>query len=247
MQKRLEYLDGQNRGFVQEAARCSSLTTNPNVEIHLCKFDETAYTRRHFAQFGILFPDSLNSAVDKRQAHFLAGRIAAASGLAHMGATQLDVGFDHERVPIWPLDYCGSISHTEGIAISVCARCDMFHSVGIDIETAGDRANMEAIIPIAVTKEEVALFTQNANSTSPQFAALVIFSAKEALYKTLYPVLGMFIDYLEVALTAYQPDTKTLRICLVRELAGGFPAGRSFDIVWCTIDQRVASLCLLEK
>ena len=238
----------KNCDFVRKLTTLTGALSRVGLAAQVCQFNESAFTKGHFRKYGITLPDSLRNSVDKRQAHFLAGRIAAAGCLAQLGTTQNNVGYGQDRAPIWPAGVCGSISHTKGLAVGVCARRETVYGVGIDVETLGNQANQDAIVPIAVTEEEIAVFNKKAEQlTDPQQAALIIFSAKEALYKALYPTLGIFIDYLDVALNAYDPENCTLHIRLTRHLSAAFPVGRILEVDWSMIEGRVASLCLLRK
>ena len=122
-----------------------------------------------------------------RQYSFSSGRycvrqIQTALGLKPCAIERL------ERAPIWPKDCVGSISHSSDIALAAMSRS--LTGIGADIERQGRVARK--IWPKLFTREEVSWL-----ESAPDFCADLIFSAKEAGYKAIYPLGQRFIGFQE--------------------------------------------------
>lgn len=127
-----------------------------------------------------------------RRSEFAAGRACAHRALVEIGAPAPSIACGRRRQPLWPTGVTGSISHADGLAVAVAARTRPgIASLGVDLEVA---ARLEdELWPHVLTRSER---DACAASTDPTSAARV-FSAKEAVFKALYPVLGAEIDFLE--------------------------------------------------
>ncbi|PCH94404.1 MAG: hypothetical protein COB84_07625 [Rhodobacteraceae bacterium] len=119
-----------------------------------------------------------------RQTEFLRGRHCAKTALIQAGASDHHVRAHEDRSPIWPQGFIGSISHTKEIAIAVAASASNLKSIGIDIERrkrVTDKLAQEICIA-----SELDWLSGFSTDQSHDLATL-IFSAKETIYKCLYP------------------------------------------------------------
>lgn len=168
------FINHQKTGFITES---------PLVKVCLVEYEINAYHDILFSELGIDFPRKLSTAARKRRAEFLAGRYAA-----HFLLKQVDcdetVMIGSNREPIWPQGWIGSISHTGQSAIAVVAPQKSLISVGIDIEFNRPDIMIE-IASIFTTADEYQLLEQC--GLSIETALLIVFSAKESLFKALYP------------------------------------------------------------
>ncbi len=117
--------------------------------------------------------------VPRRRLEYLAGRLAARAALQSLGADDPVIG-RHDGAPVWPAGYCGSISHSAGLAVAVAARSRDWRSLGIDIE-ARFPAHRERILHRAMGADE---FRAAQASTDP-WEWTRAWVAKEAAYKCL--------------------------------------------------------------
>lgn len=69
-----------------------------------------------------------------RRREFLAGRLAAQAALAQFGERGLVGRLGH--APVWPEGYCGSISHSKGLAVAVAGTSRDWQALGVDLEPA---------------------------------------------------------------------------------------------------------------
>lgn len=127
----------------------------------------------------------------KRQREFTAGRTCARQALAKLGHVPVALAIGPGRAPVWPAGIIGSISHTDEIAIAAVARQAEIRSLGIDVESADP---LEAKLLSLVCRDEERTALADCGSQTGT-AAKLIFSAKESVYKCLWPVTGMFLEF----------------------------------------------------
>lgn len=115
---------------------------------------------------------------------FTAGRAIAKKALKGLGMVPGPILRGAEGCPVWPKGSYGSISHKGGVCGALVGTAANYFSAGIDIEYVEslDKSVWSAFAAI----EEVAQGRQNGLSES--VFANVLFSAKESLFKCLFPV-----------------------------------------------------------
>lgn len=141
-------------------------------------------------------------AVAKRRAEFLAGRWAAREALARLGIDAIP-GRSEAGLPLWPAQATGSITHGGDRALSAVARRADVRSLGIDAERLMLRASAELCRRICDDAELRPL--ERALSRPPEHVLTLAFSAKESLYKCLYPLVGTFMDFHAARVTSVEP------------------------------------------
>ena len=130
-------------------------------------------------------------AVTLRRAEFTTGRRLAREALARLGAIEVSLPPDCDRVPQWPEGFVGSISHSGGLCAALVGRAADFVGIGIDIErtTCVD----PELKPLICRPDEINLdISDGASST------LLRFVAKEAFFKAYFPPTRSFLDFLDV-------------------------------------------------
>jgi enterobactin synthetase component D len=149
--------------------------------------------RRVIQALSALAPQGLpERAVDKRRAEFLAGRYAAQQALRELGIEALPARND-DGSPLWPADVVGSITHGAGRALCVVARRSELRGVGIDAEALMSHDSRVELHQRICTPRELALLRELLALPEHELVSLA-FSAKESLYKCLYPEVGRFMD-----------------------------------------------------
>lgn len=94
-----------------------------------------------------------------------------------------------ERAPLWPTGVLGSISHTDNFAISAVGSAKKIAFIGIDVEVR----QQEIFIDIA--NEFTSSIEQNyllSLALPYDISLLIVFSAKESLFKALWPTVKSF-------------------------------------------------------
>ncbi len=131
-------------------------------------------------------------------------KVKRASGAARTVARQLlaQAGFPNHPLrkaksgaPIWPQGVVGSMSHDSTMAVAAVAMRRDFCALGIDIEPA------ESLPPEVL--EMVATPRERAKLDEDPCQGRLLFAAKEAVYKAVYPLDQLFLDHhdVEVSLT----------------------------------------------
>jgi enterobactin synthetase component D len=164
--------------------------------------------------------DRVREPTAKRAREFLAGRYCAGRALAaagFAGKAPLTAGVD--RLPDWPMGWRGSISHTADGAMAVVAREQHIELLGVDMERLMS-ATLASEVESQIAKPgELACLPEGTLAER----LTLLFSAKESLYKALYPALHQFFDFSAARLVEWQPGCLCLR--LEQDWGPGFPAG----------------------
>lgn len=130
-----------------------------------------------------------------RLREFSTGRAVARELLVRLGVVRPVVTRALDRSPLWPAGCVGSIAHTEHKCIVAVGReCD-YRSVGIDIEP--DEPIEHDLFDTIAVEKELEQFAIEARALGVRR----LFVAKEAAYKCLHPVIGVFLDFHDITIT----------------------------------------------
>jgi 4'-phosphopantetheinyl transferase EntD len=135
-----------------------------------------------------------------------AARIVARELLATIGCGGIAIPKHASGAPIWPRGIVGSLAHDNRVAIAALALgCD-FCALGIDIEPA-------ETLPAEVT-DLVATPRERQMVRADPYLGRLLFVAKEAVYKALYPLDHTFLDHqdIEIDFAIRKARTRTGRI-----------------------------------
>lgn len=122
-----------------------------------------------------------------RAAAYASGRRAAHAALAALGVGARPVT-SCGRKPRWPAGVVGSIAHSRALAVAVVARRRQALGVGVDVEAEG-RVGARLAKRVLVDPERRRL---------AQAHWTLAFSAKEAVYKAVNPVVGEYLGFGDV-------------------------------------------------
>lgn len=193
---------------------------------------------------GIILPDTLANAVLKRQVEFAAGRFCARRVLQKLGcAEHATLAIGQHRAPLWPEGYLGSISHGDGLAVAVATSSQEWRGVGIDIERILTNDAAQPLVAHLMTAAELAIGSA-AGLTLERWLSLV-FSAKESLFKALYPLVGRYFDFLDVEVCEFQGAQAYLMLRLTTSLSPQCVKGSQYCIRYRYFANNIATLCLL--
>ena len=166
------------------------------------------------------FDEELNivrKAVPGRRREFAAGRRAAHRAMHRLGLPLEPLLASRDRTPIWPPGVVGSISHTSQIAFAAVTSEAHVQGLGVDAEEGG--ALPRDIVAQVCAPSELKHLAQWSAEVGGD-AAKLLFSAKEAFYKSYYPIRRRFLEFLDVAIVLH-PANSSFEITLVHD--------RSFD------------------
>jgi enterobactin synthetase component D len=155
-------------------------------------------------------PPSISRSSKKRQREFVAGRYSASRALQCAGhESDLPLPIGEDNLPSWPPGWTGSISHCRTITIAIAGQTSLHSSLGVDVEEWIDTQVAKSIQSEIGLLSEIALF----QDLSSHHALTLLFSAKEALYKALYPLVRQFFDFKAAQAIEVTESTLTLRLC----------------------------------
>ncbi len=182
-----------------------------------CSFSEQVWQTENFcdtsfSQAGLAVPETIQRSVAKRRQEFFYGRLSARQAIR-----QLNFGFDgqipiaKDRQPVWPDGLIGSITHCANYAAAMIASRRNYLGLGIDAEVVLSEQQASRLADAIATPAELALLSTQV----PDFGTRVslLFSAKESVYKALYPVTQQFLEFHEVQLIdASKPEQLGFRV-----------------------------------
>lgn len=195
-------------------------------------YDRSAKTTAADAREAIAWPPEAERWVPGRRAEFLAGRLLAGIALMRLGIgpkTARNIAVDPMRAPVWPEGICGALSH-DGVRVACLVARSRDIIAGVDIAALGLNAEeYDAIWSIALTTQDRAkIETLPRDERRP--ALIRVFSAKETLFKALYPLVRDIFGF-ESAEIARMDSHDFLVLRLTQDLTGSIPAGSDFGIV----------------
>ncbi|MHA0855089.1 4'-phosphopantetheinyl transferase family protein, partial [Serratia nematodiphila] len=132
-----------------------------------------------------------------------------------------------DRAPQWPPGIAGALSHNSHTALCAVHRESGLGGVGLDVETLLSVERAEELWGAIVSPaEREALLGE----TLPFNALLTLtFSAKESLFKALYPQVRCYFDFLDARMTAVDVQRQTFVLELLKTLTPHCAAGRRFS------------------
>ncbi len=203
-------------------------------KIARCHFAVDAYHDGLFAELGVVFPPSLTRAVPKRRAEFLAGRYLASVVLHSLGYARFTLEIGDNRAPRWPERVQGAISHNANIALCAAQHGEpmlLTGGVGIDIETQMEGPQALEFLPMIVNGAEYELLRRHPRLSLSALLTLT-FSAKESLFKMLYPQVGRLFGFLDAQLVTLDEQQCRFTLELTVTLSADFRAGMRFEGVY---------------
>ena len=138
----------------------------------------------------------IGAAVPKRIDEFSTGRFLARRVLARLGADWRQLSDHPGPRPMWPERVVGSITHCDDAAIVVASSNPRVRAIGVDIEKA--QPVDKALFELLFTSGEIEALAE-AEVEAPNLP-VVLFSAKEAVYKAVNPLTDAYIEHRDVEL-----------------------------------------------
>ena len=121
-----------------------------------------------------------------RLREYMLGRHCARTALRSLGHEAVAVPRNADRSPAWPAGIVGSVSHSGDIAAAVVGHAQDFAGLGLDIES-----------PEPLTADLAAMICRDDEDHTGENAKL-LFGIKEAIYKCIYPTVGVYVDFKEM-------------------------------------------------
>lgn len=163
-------------------------------------------------------------AIDRRRRHFALGRAAARDALAELGLLQIAVGRGAAGEPVWPAGVVGAISHSGDVALALAGWQRDYAGLGVDIEelSRGPTARAARLIcrPSEMEWVDVEAGTER---------LLMLFSAKEAVFKAVYPIERVWLGFGDAELT-WVGERGAFEARLLKSPGAGYPVGSVLEV-----------------
>lgn len=167
----------------------------------------------------------VSDAVPLRRAQFADARACARNALTDLTGhdhAETIIGKGERGMPLFPHGVVGSLTHTTGFRAAVVARTDTLKSVGVDAEVAKPLPDGVAdAVLTARDLDHIAALRQRGQhhahqheedpqlSPAENIVETVVFSAKEALYKSWFPLARVFLDFSQANIELHHDGTFT--------------------------------------
>lgn len=197
------------------------------IPVYHCVYAKDAYSDELYTQYGIPFSPTLDRAVPKRRAEFLAGRYCAEKALGQLGCVEKTVGIGTNRNPSWPAGMIGSISHTHSLAAAWVVRADHYTGIGIDVEHIVDDATANRLHKNVLTEREFSRLSYTTGRAALAFT--IAFSVKESFFKATYASVGRYFDFSAVSVDDLDFEAGTINLTVAEPLCAGLYVGRQLS------------------
>ena len=138
---------------------------------------------------------SIKGAVEKRAKEFATGRFCARIALSRLGLPPGPIPVGPNREPQWPVGIAGSITHCKGYCSAAVARIGGIVSIGIDAEI--DEPIPLDVLSLISNPSEIAAINELSAGTHWD---KLLFSAKESVFKALFPLTAQWLDFKDVCI-----------------------------------------------
>lgn len=204
------------------------------------RFDPALLTAGDFQRSAVPPPASIQRSVAKRQAEFLAGRLCARAALQQLDHLDFVPAIGEDRAPVWPAHISGSITHSTGHAAAIVGHKAQWRGLGMDLENVLTLERAERLAGEILTADEM---RRMADLPREQIALLVTltFSAKESLFKALYPIVQKRF-YFEHAELLEWSESGQLRLRLLTDLSSEWCHGKELVGQFAVSDGQLLSL-----
>jgi 4'-phosphopantetheinyl transferase EntD len=122
-----------------------------------------------------------------------AARIVARQLLKRLGQPECALPRASGGAPAWPAGIIGSLAHDSRVAVAAVGMCAEVGAVGIDVEPA-------ELLP-AELLDLVATPQERQRIADDPYHGRLLFVAKEAVYKAVYPLDQIFLDHQDVQIS----------------------------------------------
>jgi 4'-phosphopantetheinyl transferase EntD len=164
-----------------------------------------------------LFPEEeeiIAHAVESRRREYAAVRSCAQACLGRLGYAPAPILPGVGGAPKWPAGLQGSMTHCAGYAAAAVGPLTRISAIGIDAEPAAPLPD-GVLDFVATPAERDRLAMTRLEPDSPNWDRL-LFSAKEAVYKAWFPLVGEWLDHQETEIL-FDPQGGTFAALLLRD------------------------------
>jgi 4'-phosphopantetheinyl transferase EntD len=186
-------------------------------------------------------PSTLARAIPARVEEFRRGRACARAALAELGCSCSLIPVGPHREPLWPPGFVGAITHCRGLVAAAAGRTGGTLALGLDAEPAR---------PLPEDVRRLVLHPLDLSSIPSAAPDTVVFSAKEAIFKALFPLTGTALDFMDVTVrfdarsgsfTARTVGAASAWTPALAALRGRWSVASGLVLTGCVVDAPAAS------
>jgi len=148
---------------------------------------------------------------------FALGRAAARHALGELELHDVGIGRGEAGEPLWPSGVVGAISHSPDLAVAVVGRGTDYAGLGVDVEepARGPTARAARLI---CRPGEMAWADPESGTTR----LTMLFSAKEAIFKAVYPIERVWLGFADAELT-WRAERGLFEARVLKSIGEGYP------------------------
>jgi enterobactin synthetase component D len=183
----------------------------------------------HYKALKELTPSNFNlssAAGTKRKNEFFSGRWCATQCLIQKNEHNFTIQIGEDRAPIWPAGIIGSISHSNRLAAALLDESTSCLAIGLDIQPLSPQTLAQDLKKTILHPLEIKRFEYQYDARLFD----LIFSAKETLFKALYPSCSIFFDHQDAEVIEINSTQNILQIRLLRSLGNYWHKSQVFDV-----------------
>ncbi|MCH0538909.1 4'-phosphopantetheinyl transferase superfamily protein [Streptomyces sp. MUM 203J] len=143
--------------------------------------------------------DDVARAVARRRQEYTTARWCARRALGGLGYGPVPVPRGERGAPVWPDGIVGSMTHCDGYRAAAVARAAEVLSVGIDAET--HEPLPEGVLEAVSLPAERGRSAELAAAEPEVHWDRLLFSMKESVYKTWFPLTRRWLDFEQADIT----------------------------------------------
>ena len=143
--------------------------------------------------------------------------------------------------PLWPDGVVGAISHSGDIAVAVVGWSDDYAGIGVDVEQRSPGMSLRAARLVCRPSE----YEWAAEDPGPMRRTL-LFSAKEAIFKALYPIEGVWLGFGDAELR-WDAARCAFDAQVLKAVGDGFPVGTRLEVQYGVTASAVVSTTFVRQ
>jgi 4'-phosphopantetheinyl transferase EntD len=182
------------------------------------------------------------NATARRRVMFSLGRAAARDALSHLDITDhVAIGRGPGGEPVWPTGVVGAISHSGDVAVAVVGRAANYAGLGVDVERRSPGLSERGARLVCRPAE-----IDWALGDGGGLRRTMLFSAKEVIFKALYPIERVWLGFGDAELT-WDPARCLFVARVLKAVGAGFEAGLQLEVRSAATPHEVVSTTFLRR